>query len=47
MKKIFVAIALLSIFGATELKAQYASEYDGGLVVKLNPEGSKYVRFIL
>ena len=47
MKKIFVALALLSIFGATELKAQYASEYDGGLVVKLNPEGSKYVRFIL
>ncbi|MDM1062022.1 hypothetical protein HXZ62_05500 [Empedobacter falsenii] len=47
MKKFFVALALLSIFGATELKAQYASEYDGGLVVKLNPEGSKYVRFIL
>lgn len=47
MKKNILAISILLTIGLSHTKAQYASEYDGGLVVKLNPEGNKYVRFIL
>ena len=47
MKKFLGAITLLITIGISDLNAQYASEYDGGLVVKLNPEGNKYIRFIL
>ena len=47
MKKIFVTLTLLTTIGVSQLNAQYASEYDGGLVVKLNPEGKKFIRFIL
>ncbi len=47
MRKILIALTLLTSIGISTVSAQYASEYDGGLVIKLNPEGKKYVRFIL
>lgn len=47
MKKLLLSLSLLSTIGISMAKAQYASEYDGGLVVKLNEDGSKFVRFIL
>ncbi|MEG1199113.1 MAG: hypothetical protein RSD53_06965, partial [Algoriella sp.] len=47
MKRILGAITLLITIGISNLNAQYASEYNGGLVVKLNPEGNKFIRFIL
>lgn len=46
MKKIIFAISIITTIGLSTTNAQYASEYDGGLVVKLNPEGNKYVRFL-
>lgn len=44
MKKLLCALMIIS---SATLKAQYASEYDGGMVVKLNEDGSKYMRFLL
>jgi len=49
MKKLLtlvVAIAALFSFGSLNAKAQGSSDYSGGLKVKLNEDGSKYVRFI-
>ena len=47
MKKLLIALAVLTTVGVSNVDAQFASEYDGGLVVKLNPEGNKYIRFLL
>ena len=47
MKKLLVALGIFTALGISNVDAQYASEYSGGLVVKLTPEGKKYVRFIL
>lgn len=47
MKKLLVALTLFTTLGVSNVDAQFASEYDGGLVVKLNPEGNKYIRFLL
>lgn len=44
MKKIFLSLTLLC---SLTIKAQYASEYNSGNTIKLNTEGSKYIRFIL
>ena len=44
MKKLLLAI---SFFISININAQYATEYDGGYVVKLNDDGKKYIRFIL
>lgn len=44
MKKLLLALFL---FSTLSIKAQYASEYESGYVVKLNDDGKKYIRFIL
>ena len=41
-----ILLGLALMFGAQVGMAQYASEYTGGLKVKLNESGSKYIRFI-
>lgn len=44
MKKLLCALIILT---SATLKAQYATAYDNGMVVKLNEDGSKYMRFLL
>lgn len=46
MKKILLAASILTTIGLSNLHAQFASEYDGGMTIKLNPEGNKYIRFM-
>lgn len=45
MKRKILSFALLGLLSTSY--AQYASEYDNGMVVKMNDDGSKYIRFIL